>query len=298
MLLSAVLASPARAAVNAKDAHDCSAGPADIRIAASTRLIDRGGLDKSNLGAVYFDRANAFREKGAIDRAIADYGQALVFRPDLVAAYRSRGALLRGQGKLDAALKDFEAATRLAPADRDALLDSGATRDALHDQKGAIDDYDAVLKAQPDDVQALLDRGIARGEVRDFSGALADFATAAKIRPEAFEGFSGYCWISAVSGLSPERAVNACNRAVSLRPGDPAVLGYRALLWLRLGDYDSAVADYDNALGKSQDATLFFGRGIAQLRNGNPTGAKEDFAAADALDPHVAQVYAGYGIAP
>ncbi|MBV9332037.1 MAG: hypothetical protein JOZ55_10835, partial [Alphaproteobacteria bacterium] len=72
-----------------------------------------------------------------------------------------------------------------------------------------------------------------------------------------------------------------------------------ALLFLRLNDFDAAIRDYDAALSrKPDDAALLFGRGIAKLRAGNQTGANEDMLAARTRDPRIAQVYAGYGIAP
>jgi Flp pilus assembly protein TadD len=77
------------------------------------------------------------------------------------------------------------------------------------------------------------------------------------------------------------------------------VLGYRALLAFRVADYDAAIVDYDRGLAADpKNATLLFGRGIAKLRAGNPTGANEDMAAAKAINPRIAQIYSGYGIAP
>jgi tetratricopeptide (TPR) repeat protein len=281
-----------------EDAQGCAVGPVDARIAACTRLTGAKGLDAKNLGAVYFDRANAHREKGATDLAIADYSEAIKLRPDLAEAYNSRGLLLKARGEFDRAVDDFDAAVRIKPDFADALLNGGTAKEGKGDLRGAVTDYDAVIRLKPEDVQAYLDRGIAEGDERIFKSALADFSAAAKLAPQAAEGFSGVCWIAAISGIGPEQAIQDCDRAVALRPGDPAVLGYRALLWLRLGDLDSATSDYDSAIQKHRDATLLFGRGIAELRNGNPTGAREDFAQARDLDPRVAQTYAGYGIAP
>src|SRR5262249_13076831 len=162
----------------------------------------------------------------------------------------------------------------LKPEFTDALLNRGATRASKRDYAGAISDYDAVLKLKPGDVTALLNRGIAHGEERDYPRALADFSEAIRLAPQAGEGYSGRCWIRAASGTAPEAAIEDCDRAVHFNPRDSAVIGYRALLALRLGDFDAAIVDYDRGLSTApKNATLLFGRGIAKLRAGNPTGA-------------------------
>src|SRR5215831_1190806 len=300
LVVAAVLGPAGTAAgISPKDVSDCVGGAVDSKIAACSRLVQSHSLDKSNLGAVYFDRANAYRDKGSMDLAIADYGSAISFRPDLAPAYNSRGALLLDRGDTQHALADFDNAIRLKPDFADALLNRGAARAAQHDYARAVSYYDASLKLRPGDVRALLNRGIAHGEQRNYPAALADFNEVIRLTPEGSEGYSGRCWIRAASGNAPEAAVEDCNRAVRLNPHDSAVIGYRALLALRLGDFDAAIVDYDRGLSTApRNAAFLFGRGIAKLRAGNPTGAKEDLATAKALDPRIAQTYAGYGIAP
>jgi lipoprotein NlpI len=287
-------------AISPKDVTDCVNGSSvEVKVAACTRLLQSHGLNNANIAAVYFDRANAYRDLGSADLAITDYGQAIRLRPDLAQAYNSRGALLLARRDVQHALADFDAAVRLKPDFGDALLNRGAARASRHDYQGAISDYDAVLNLRPNDLKAVLNRGIALGETRDYPRALTDFSAAIRLAPEASEGYSGRCWIRAASGIAPESAVGDCDRAVRLNPQDSAVIGYRALLALRLGDFDAAIVDYDRGLSTApRNATLLFGRGIAKLRAGNPTGANEDLAAAKALDPRMAQTYAGYGIAP
>jgi tetratricopeptide (TPR) repeat protein len=247
------------------DARACAAAVATTRIAACTALINETHLDSTNLSAVYFNRGNAFSETGKSELAIADYDKALSLHPDFV----------------------------------DALLNRGAAKARHRDFDGAIADYSAVLKQQPNDRKTIINRAIVRGNMHDYRGALADFGVAAQLAPDSSDAFSGLCWIHAVSGLAPNTGLNTCSRAVALRPEDSAVLGYRALLAFRLGDFDMAIVDYDQALAKnSNNATFLYGRGMAKLREGNPTGANEDIAAAKALDARIVQTFMGYGIAP
>jgi len=103
----------------------------------------------------------------------------------------------------------------------------------------------------------------------------------------------------ALQGAEPERALEYCDTSLRLQPDNTSALSYRALVFIRLNDFDGAVAEYDRCLEKEpQNASFLYGRAIAKLRSGNPTGANEDFASANGLDPNVGRLFSDVGIAP
>jgi tetratricopeptide (TPR) repeat protein len=57
--------------------------------------------------------------KGYLDRAIADYDQAIKFDPKDASAYYNRALALEGKGDLQRALVDFKTFTELDPSDPD-----------------------------------------------------------------------------------------------------------------------------------------------------------------------------------
>jgi tetratricopeptide (TPR) repeat protein len=247
------------------DAALCSAAKGDVRVASCTRLIDQGVLDATNRAGVFYDRAVGYTQLGATDLAIADYSEALRLKPDLTQALNNRGALFRSMGKSSQAVADFN----------------------------------AVIHLQPDGPNAFINRGIIFGETGDYGDAVRDFSEAVRLAPNQSEGYAGRCWVRALEGREPEAALADCNAALQFHAGDAAALGYRALAFLRLGDFDSAIEDYDRCIeGQPKNASLFYGRGIAKLRAGNITGANEDLASAKTLDPRIAQTFASYGVAP
>ncbi len=266
LIAASVLAPLGRAyAGAANDARICAGTTTGERIAACTALMGETHLDNANLSNVYFDRGNAYLAAGKTDLAIADFDKALALQPGF----------------------------------SDALLNRAAARSRRGDYDAAVADYSALLKQDPADLRTMLNRAIARGNAKDYRGALADFGAVAQSSPKTSNAWSGLCWIHAVSGMGPNSGIAACNEAVALNPGDTSVLGYRALLSFRLGDFDAAVVDYDAALAKDpRSATFLYGRGMTKLRDGNPTGANEDIAAAKALDARIVQTFMGYGIAP
>jgi hypothetical protein len=70
-------------------------------------------------------------------------------------------------------------------------------------------------------------------------------------------------------------------------------------VYLRRGDYDRSIADYDRAiLLRSKDPWSYYGRGIAKLHKGFAAEGHADISTATALRPRIAEEAAKHGIAP
>ena len=57
--------------------------------------------------------AKTWRQKGELDRAVADFTEAIRLMPDAVTAYTGRGLAFEGKGELARASNDYEQALRL-----------------------------------------------------------------------------------------------------------------------------------------------------------------------------------------
>jgi tetratricopeptide (TPR) repeat protein len=112
------------------------------------------------------------------------------------------------------------------------------------------------------------------------------------------------CWVRAVQGQDLTKAIDDCNAAYrrsdkSIHPGVAAILDTRGLVRLRLGNYDKAIADYDESLKLApNNAWSLYGRGIAKLRKKNTAEGEADIAQATALSSTVAKEFEGRGITP
>lgn len=70
-----------------------------------------------------------------------------------------------------------------------------------------------------------------------------------------------------------------------------------ALLVLKLGNLDAAIADYDAALNaKPQLDSALYCRGLAKRRKGDIEGAERDIAAAKTITAGIADRFAHYGV--
>ncbi|MGX7741981.1 tetratricopeptide repeat protein [Rhodopseudomonas parapalustris] len=90
--------------------------PDDRRtIALCSRVIDSREAEKKERCKALLARAAAYARGGQVDRAIADYDDALQVDPKRPDALNARGELWRGKGDARKALADFAAALRLNP---------------------------------------------------------------------------------------------------------------------------------------------------------------------------------------
>ena len=82
------------------------AGNFDLAIDFYTRAIEGGDLALTHLADAFYNRANARFYKGTIEFAIADYGSAIVNKPEFPSAYYNRGFALKATGQRTRALAD------------------------------------------------------------------------------------------------------------------------------------------------------------------------------------------------
>jgi len=88
------------------------------------------------------------------------------------------------------------------------------------------------------------------------------------------------------------------DRAVGL---DGSYINYneRGFYFLRIGQFDAAIADYDHAISLNPGtAYSLYGRGLAWIRKGEQTRGEADLAQARQNDPNVDQVFRRFGLHP
>jgi len=98
-------------------------------------------------------------------------------------------------------------------------------------------------------------------------------------------------------------AMSDCNAALRrAEKNDPSYangLAGRAEVRFRMGDYDKAIQDTDEALKlMPKNATALYLRGVAEARKGKQADSDKDLAASKELSPKLAERYATLGIAP
>ena len=182
--------------------------------------------------------------------------------------------------------------------------------------RALADNFEACAKAGGDEAIAACTRAISSGRFHchnlavvyynrgveyqnegDLDRAIVDYTEAIRLDPNYVFAYSNRRWARALAGRDLAQALDDCNEALRLRPGDGDTLNSRGLVQLKLEAFDLSVADYSAAIAQNpKDASSLYGRGIAKLKSGDSTGGDADIAAAKAIKPDIADVYAGYGV--
>src|SRR6266702_334934 len=180
----------------------------------------------------------------------------------------------------------------------DKLAEAFNNRGVAYDKNGeydrAIPDYDQAIKLKPS-AEGYFNRGNAQLGKGHYDRAIDDYNQAIKLKTAFAPAFDNRCWARAVVGIL-KQALADCNQALRLMPNNAATLDSRAFIFLKMTHFDAAVSDYDAALRIDPKlAFALYGRGLARLKNGDPSG-DADIAAAKALQADIAEEYARYGM--
>jgi tetratricopeptide (TPR) repeat protein len=306
-----------------------SRGSAYSEIGGYDRAIedfDRALKLKPDSEAALLNRGNSYFGKGDYDRAIADYDRAIALKPDYPPAFVDRGNARLHKGDYDRAIADYDQAIKLKSDFAFAFQDRANAYVHKGDYDRAIADFDQAIKLKPDGASAYQARGRAYARKGAWDRAIADFGHALALKPAPASSYvytnavsrviHGYdrgeglgtqtasvlndrCAVRAIANRELDAALADCNQAIGLAPNDATTLDSRALVWLRMGQFDKAVQDADGALtANPKMASSLFMRGVAKRRLGDVKAGDTDLAAARSLDPAVEGEFSRYGVQP
>ena len=199
----------------------------------------------------HHNRGSAYYDRQDFDRALADFDQALRLDPRYVAARNNRGLTHLRKGDHDRALADFTEAIRLDPGLASAFYNRSGVHLARGEHRQAIADCTEAIRLDPKNAAAHSNRGLARHKSGDHRGAVADFTA-----------------------------------AIALNPRSVAAHHNRGLAHHALQQYDKAIADFGAAIRLDpRFARAYYHRAEAHARRGNAAQAQRDRARALELDP-------------
>jgi tetratricopeptide (TPR) repeat protein len=210
---------------------------------------------------------------------------------DKAVAYNNRGSFLRDRGELDRAIADFDAAVRLDPNSPDTYINRGIARYRRGDLDRAIADYDEAIRLDPEDAYAYNDRGLALRAKGDLDRAISDHDHAIRLEPDTSAAYTnrGLDW---QDKGDLDRAIADFDNAVRLNSNDALAYNNRALAWQAKGDLVRAVADYGEAIRSDpQFASAYSNRAKAWEKRGDFSRAIADCRELIRLDPQSAAAY-------
>ena len=256
-------------------------------------------LNPKNAAALY-NRGNIFFRLGRYDEAIKNYDKAIELKPDYAIAFNNRCFAYYAKGEHDQAIRDCDHAIRLDSKQANFFVSRGNVLRKKHDYDQAMADYNKAIRLDPDNVNAYLGRCSVFVDKADYGGAIENCDQALKRQPNNANARNNRCWARAIMAGAQEQLKQAladCNEALRLRPNDPYAFDSRGFVYLKLGDFNKAIADYDQSiLLGGETASSLYGRGIAKLRKGETDAGNKDIAAASKSQPDIAEEFRRYGV--
>ena len=293
---------PAGAAADA-DAHptDEPAAAAGPPTAAAAHPAD----EPADADA-YARRGAAFLGRRDFEHAIADFTRASELNPNEAGYWYQRGMAHWQNKQPIPALSDFDRALELNSNYLAARISRAQMRLGHQDMVDAVADLDAAdrVAAKQDDARFMLAHLYQQADLPARAVAQLDLWIAN--HPDdskMIDALHGRCRLRALQGEELAKGLTDCNAAYRLsdksNPATAAILESRGLVRLRLGDYDKAIADYDESLKLApKDAGSMYGRGVAKIRKQKTADGEADLARARALSGTVADEFKRHGIAP
>jgi len=204
-------------------------------------------------GAAYNNRGLAHYRLWHYETAIADLNKAIELLPHLDLVYSNRGAIYHRTGEYDKALTDLDEAIQRNPEYSIAYYNRGLVYSARNDYDMAIADFDMAIQFSSNDV---------------FAPNLRSSDPGTEL-PEGIENL--------LRGVQSEADL-------------PSAYTNRGIAYVFKGNYDMAIADFDQAIQLQPDNDLaYYNRGLAYRTKGVYDKASLDFRKALELngDPDV-----------
>src|SRR5476651_75585 len=275
-----------------------------VLFAGRQRLYERAvddfdkvlGLAPDNVGGL-MHRGDAYSQMGKFGPALADLDRAVALAPDNAEAYVYRGLANSRRNENSLALFDYKAGLALDPHNVDALVNLAAIYSTNGEQGLAITDLDAAITLRTDDPRAFYNRGYAHFALRQYDLAAADYSSAIALDPTMGLAYTNRCLILAIVGKDLVGALGDCDKALKLMPNNTDVRETRAFVYLKMGDAEIAIREFNASLEIKPDQALsLYGRGLARVKAGHTREGAADKASALALDPAIARQFSGYGL--
>jgi len=240
----------------------------------------------------YYWRGECLRKTWWLNRAAADFDQAVKLDPRHARAYLSRGLIHEYKGYCDLAAADYNAAVRHDPKLALAYIHRGGLRwqqgqieEATSDLKRAVALCDEALRANPDEPQTYRARALAWRTLEQYDRAVEDYGRMIRLSPGSMEAYVERGRTHAKRNDMPasvadfDQAIRLATAVIDGRPMDAQGYRYRteaydakAFAWKDPDDFRQAVADCDFVLRLAPDCPT------AYFRRGHLHGAASHFA--------------------
>ncbi len=143
----------------------------------------------------FVTQGNVWIEKGELDKAIADYSEAIRLDPKDAITFGNRAAAWTGKGEWGKAIKDLTEAIRLDPKDATAYFNRGVSWSIKGEHDNAIKDFTEAIRLDPKDANVYASRAMLWAGIAEYSNAIKDYTEAIRIDPTNAINYGAFAWL-------------------------------------------------------------------------------------------------------
>lgn len=224
----------------------------------------------------YFKRGNDYRNKNDLEKAIADYTEAVKLDPQLAKAFLNRAVVHFHLKDYDAAIADSTQAIKINPQYAEAYHNRGTAYGSKGRYTEALADIDQAIKINSQMAEVHFSRGVINNALGNTDRAIADYSQAVKLDPQLAKGYHNR-GLSYYRNKDYDLAMSDFTQAISLKPNEPMGYWARGGVYADKKEYDRAIADLTKAISLSpSDTKIYSKRAQVYCAQG-----KKDLATAD-----------------
>jgi tetratricopeptide (TPR) repeat protein len=217
------------------------------RAISSFNAALQGNADKNIAFLIYCLRAEAYSNKGRVDKALSDWTAAIQLNSKSATTYYNRGRDYGVIGDTDKAISDYSAAIRLNPKFLFAYVNRGNEYGKERNYKLAIRDATMAIQLNRKHANAYHNRGAYYAETGDFDKAIADLSEAIRLNPRSPTTFHGRATVYEDIEQSG-KAMADYDRVIRIAPKDADDYAVRGVAYFKKGKYKEAASTFEKAL--------------------------------------------------
>lgn len=220
-------------------------------------------------------------------KALADLDRALSLRPNFIIALSNRGLAYFSLGQYTDALRDLDKALSMDQRNAFAICTKAAVLNALGREDEALEGFNRSIAISPTP-EAYYSRGGIYSRRHQIDKASADISNALKLDPENAEI---YILMSQLytDNDQPAKGVKPIDDYLKRHPGFQRGWAQRGFCYLKMREWDKALADYDRAWhlhGPESRAIILNNVGYIRYQQGRLADAIKFLDRAIILDPN------------
>lgn len=242
--------------------------PVQDRISYCKAASEAQGLSSDEQVFAFIDLAIAYDSGSNHDAALQVLNNAAKLRPDIWQVFYNRGRVLAEKERPDEALADYKTLLQIDPA-KVPMFHSG------------VADYRTLKDGETTDMSSSEREANRHNEAVQELNKIVAFS------------FARQCQARQSSTATLDAALQDCNQALTMDPGETNMLLLRGVIHMRKNQLSQGYSDFDAAVkGDPHSADAIYLRGLSQDALGNKQAAQKDIATAVSLDPAVTARFA------